>query len=415
MSKLRSPVVLETAFGSYTVDEILGVGGAGRVYGGKNADGSPVAVKVLSKENASKDKRARFRKEIAFLSRNTHRNIVTVSDHGLAQDKSISGPFYVMPKFESNLRKMMVAGIAPNTVLAVFEKILNGVEAAHLQGVVHRDLKPENVLADSKGEIAIADFGIASFTEKLLITSAQTGPTQRLANFQYAAPEQRLIGRTITRTADIYALGLMLNEIFTTEIPHGTQFRTIAQSQPAFGYLDDIVAQMLRQNPDERPASIDAVKDLLQKMQAAEISRQRLSAAKNEVVKVGEIDDDLALTPPKVVGASWDGGSLTLTLDRPVHQGWVNALQNMGGHTSVMGRGPERFTFTGKTARIQSREDEAQRIIDYFKEWLPRATQKLKYDLETAASQAAAKRRHELELERIREESLLRVNSSLKI
>ena len=131
MTKLKSPVVLETAFGSYTVDEILGEGGAGRVYGGQSAEGGTVAVKVLSKENASKDKRARFKKEIAFLSRNRHPNIVTVSDHGMAHDKSISGPFYVMPKFGSNLRKMMSASIAPESVLPLFEKILNGVEAAH--------------------------------------------------------------------------------------------------------------------------------------------------------------------------------------------------------------------------------------------------------------------------------------------
>src|SRR5258707_4353050 len=131
--------------------------GSTSVYGGQSAEGGTVAVKVLSKENASKDKRARFKKEIAFLSRNRHPNIVTVSDHGMAHDKSISGPFYVMPKFGSNLRKMMSASIAPESVLPLFEQILNGVEAAHLQGVVHRDLKPENVLAEAS-LIAIEDF-----------------------------------------------------------------------------------------------------------------------------------------------------------------------------------------------------------------------------------------------------------------
>jgi len=139
-----------------------------------------------------------------------------------------------------------------------------------------------------------------------------------------AAPEQRLVGRTATRAADIYALGLMLNEMFTMEVPHGTEFRTIAQSQPAFGYLDGVVAQMLRQNPDERPDSIDVIKDLLQRGQAAEVSRQRLIATKNEVIRVGDIDDDLAFTPPKIVQANWDGGWLTLTLDRPVHEAWVS-------------------------------------------------------------------------------------------
>ncbi len=415
MTKLNSAVVLETAFGSYAVDEVLGEGGAGRVYGGKSAEGNAVAVKVLSKESASKDKRARFKREIAFLSRNRHPNIVTVSDYGVAQDKSICGPFYVMPRFGSSLRKTMVAGINPNSVLNIFEKILDGVEAAHLQGVVHRDLKPENVLTDpTSGLVAIADFGIASFTEQLLVTSVETGPTQRLANFQYAAPEQRLVGRTATKAADIYALGLMLNEMFTGQIPHGTDFRTIAQSQSSFGYLDHTVAQMLRQNPDDRPASVDAVKDLLQRSLTTEISRQRLNSIKNEVVKVGDIDDDLAFTPPKIVAANWDGGWLRLTLDRPVHQGWVSALQNMGSYESVWNRGPGAFIFDGNIARVPSDADDVQRIIDCFKSWLPRASARLKSDLEAKARADAEKRQRELALQKAREESLLKVNSSLK-
>ena len=128
---------------------------------------------------------------------------------------------------------------------------------------------------------------------------------------------------------------------------------------------------------------------------------------------MGDIDDDLAFTPPRIVGASWDGGYLTLTLDRPVHEKWVRALRNMGNYTSVMDRGPESFVFNGKTARVPSRESEAQFIIDHFKGWLPSATQRLKYDLEADARAAADKRRRELDLERAREETLTRVNSKL--
>lgn len=413
MARLKSPVALETAFAAYTLEEILGEGGAGRVYGGKSAEGAPVAIKVLT--STSRDKRARFKNEIAFLSRNKHPNIVTVFDYGLADEGSIAGPFYVMSRFASNLRTLMTTGISPGSVLSVFEKILDGVEAAHLQGVVHRDLKPENVLSDSIGSVlAVADFGIASFTESFLVTAAQTGPTQRLANFQYAAPEQRLAGRAITKAADVYALGLMLNEMFTKQIPHGTEFEVIARSHPNFGYLDAVVAQMLRQNPSERPASIDAVKDLLQRSQAAEISRQKLSAISKEVVKVGEIDDDLAYTPPRIVGADWDGAWLTITFDKPVHDLWVRALHNMGNYEAVMNRGPEAFTFNGKMARVAARSGEAQHIIDHLKNWLPRATARLKYDLEQKARADAEKRRRELAEQKAREESLLNVNANLR-
>jgi serine/threonine protein kinase len=117
LQKLKSAVNLETAFGSYAVDELLGEGGAGRVFGGRASDGTAVAVKVLSEERACKDKRSRFKKEIAFLSRNKHLNIVTVTDYGIAKDPKLSGSFYVMKKYETNLRNMMRAGLAASDVL----------------------------------------------------------------------------------------------------------------------------------------------------------------------------------------------------------------------------------------------------------------------------------------------------------
>ena len=201
MSQLKRPLTLQTTFGFYEVNELIGQGGAGKVFGGVSDQGLPVAVKVLS-EQASRDKRRRFKNEIAFLANNKHPNIVTVIDHGFAKSDTVAGPFYVMSRYGSNLRELMRSGMEPGQALKLFSQILDGVEAAHLQGVIHRDLKPENVLYDpATGIVAIADFGIAHFTEDLLITTVKTGPADRLANFQYAAPEQRRAGAQITETA----------------------------------------------------------------------------------------------------------------------------------------------------------------------------------------------------------------------
>jgi serine/threonine protein kinase len=203
-------------------------------------------VKVLT--SASNDKRRRFKNEIAFLARNKHPNIVSVTDHGVANDKTISGPFYVMRRYDCNLRDGIKAAQSPQEMFQIFGLILNGVEAAHLQSAVHRDLKPENILFDSKAKVpAVADFGIASFTDDLIATAVATGPGQRLANFMYAAPEQRTPGAAIGVGADIYALGLMLNEMFTSSVPHGTEYQLIGKSYGDFGYLDAIVAKMMRQ------------------------------------------------------------------------------------------------------------------------------------------------------------------------
>ena len=142
MVKLKDRVTLETAFGTYVVDELIGEGGAGKVYGGVGSDSSPVAIKVLASDRASSDKRKRFKNEIAFLARNKHANIVSVLDHGIADDKKIVGPFYVMRRYDGNLRTLMQKWIPSTDILGLFGQILDGVEAAHLQALSTVTLRP---------------------------------------------------------------------------------------------------------------------------------------------------------------------------------------------------------------------------------------------------------------------------------
>src|SRR5262249_30968469 len=157
------------------------------------------------------DKRRRFKNELAFLTKTNHSNIVNVVDHGVARGE-LTGPFYVMKRYDESLRELIRTGMKVDAVLPFFSQLLDGVEAAHLLGVVHRDLKPENFLFDkASSSLAVADFGIARFTEHLIATIVETAPAQRLANFQYAAPEQRQSGASVGVPADIYALGLILN------------------------------------------------------------------------------------------------------------------------------------------------------------------------------------------------------------
>jgi eukaryotic-like serine/threonine-protein kinase len=310
---------------------------------------------------------------------------------------------------------MMDRKIAPDGVLPIFAKILDGMEAAHLLGAVHRDLKPENILFEAKANMpAVADFGIASFTDDIVATAVETGPGQKLANFQYAAPEQRTRGREVGAPADIYALGLMLNEMFTNDIPHGTEYQLIGAVQKEYGYLDAVVARMLRQNPADRYQNIAELKGAISHHHAEFENIQKLNALNGVVIPAGEIDDPLAFNPPKISNVYWENGHLTITLDRPVHDGWVrNGLLNMGGHTSVMNIGPERFQFRENIVRVGCADDDAQRVIDYFKQWLPRATQRYKYHLEEHLKRQAHERTEKLKRERAAEEQRLRVNRKL--
>jgi len=416
MAKLKKPIEFETTFGTYVVDELIGQGGAGRVYGGIGLERNPIALKVLAEDQTSSDKRKRFKNETAFLIRNKHSNIVTVTDHGIARGGEVNGLFYVMRRYDGSLRDLMRAGVEPDRVLPLFSQILDGVEAAHLQGVVHRDLKPENILySRGTNSLAIADFGIASFTEDTLVTLVETGPAQRLANFQYAAPEQRTSGKVIQATADIYALGLIVNEMVTGTVPHGTDYRTIEQVSKNLGFLDPIVAKMLRQAPEERPTSILSLKELIQRHKAEAVALQRLSNIEGTVIKQTEIDEPLAEEPPRLAAFDWNQGKLTLTLDRPINEAWHRALLEMGAYSLVMGKPPGAFTFNGNRAFIDAQEYELQSIIDNFKTWLPQATRRLKQTLQENARRQEAHRLEKLRSERQAEEQRLRVLKSIKI
>jgi serine/threonine protein kinase len=213
------------AFDTYTVVRQVGSGGSGTVFEAKASDAQSVALKVVDKSRTSQQKLKRFQNEIQFCLRPSSKHIVRVIDFGRTKDDSL---FYVMPYYPGTLRSLIQSGIERRAALPLYAQLLDAVESAHLLNVFHRDVKPENFLHDSATNvIVLADFGIARFEEDELLATVDTGPHERLANFAYAAPEQRVPGKTVDLRADIYALGLILNEIFTGQIPQGTAFREI--------------------------------------------------------------------------------------------------------------------------------------------------------------------------------------------
>jgi serine/threonine protein kinase len=263
--------------------------------------------------------------------------------------------------------------------------------------------------------MSVCDFGIAHFKDEELYTAVETAPSSRLANFQYAAPEQKVRGRGTDARTDIYALGLILNEMITGEVPHGAGYRTIAQAAPDLEWLDDVVEQMIQQDPNNRPDAIDEVKRLFQANREAHVTRQRLSEITNTVIPIGEEDDPLALEGPRLIDCDWNGGYLTLVLDKRLTQGWTAALKRMGNHSAVYGKGPDNFRFDGNTASIAADEGEVQRIIDHFKEWLPNATRKYREQRAWDREQRARTEREALELERKELERRRRILNSIRL
>jgi serine/threonine protein kinase len=407
-------LVLETASQTYRAIEPLGEGGSGRVY--RAIEGNDeVAVKVLDPAKAQGDKRKRFINELHFGLRNTHKHLIKVLDHGVVALNNDSAPFFVMPYYRSSLRRTIAEGIRPEVALKYFGQLLDGVEAAHLLGVVHRDIKPENVLRDPDADLlVISDFGIARFVEEDLFTLVETAPNARLANFQYAAPEQRRKGATADHRSDIFALGCILNEMFTKEVPHGTGYKSIASVAPDYAYLDGIVERMLRQDPLDRLPSVAEVKKHLLANQVEWVTLQRLSSINRTVIAESDVDDPLILDPVRVIGVDYRSGSLILKLSQPVTPKWIQALRSIS-RTAVLGAGPEHFQFRGDEAAVSVSEGGAVQTVEYFKKWITGATEQYRQQLIAEKQRQAAELRRQVQQQREEEQRRLRVLKRIKI
>lgn len=391
----KKGAVLRTTFETYTVEKRIGAGGSGEVYEVRDSAGAPYAVKVLDPSRASSTRLKRFRNEINFCSRNAHRNIIAVCAHGVTADGSV---FYVMPLYSGTLRDLMAGKPAPERVLPYFVKILDGVEAAHLHDVWHRDLKPENILFSTENDtLVIADFGIAHFEEEELLTAVETKNNERLANFLYSAPEQRVRGQQVDGKADIYALGLVLNEMFTGSVPLGTMPRTVSAAAPGFAYLDELIEIMLRQEPSSRPSVTEVKRQLIARGNEF-ISLQKLNAMKSEVIPETEVDDSLIREPIKIVDFDFRAGHLVIKLSAAPPANWVMAFQRPTSQwSSFMGSGPEAFIFHGKEASVRlPRGVPAKQLGEYAKSYVELANRQYADRVRIEHQKRLAREREEL-------------------
>ncbi len=405
---------LKTAFDTYVIEKQLGAGGSGEVYEVRDSDGTPYAAKILDQEKASATRLKRFKNEIYFCTRNTHRNIIRVHTSGIT-DKGAT--FYVMPLYSGTLRDLLTKRVAPQAVLPYFAQMLEGMGAAHLQGVWHRDLKPENVLFSVQDNLlVVADFGIAHFEEEELLTAVETKNHERLANFLYSAPEQRNRGQRVDSKADIYALGLILNEMFSGAVPQGTAFRRVSDAAPDFAYLDGLIDLMLRQDPSQRPSITEVQRELIARGHEF-VSVQRLNSLKSAVIPDTEVDDPIIRNPISLVDADYQDGHMVFKLSTTPPHRWVTAFQNPRGSWGFYeGAGPQHFTFIRNEARVPLRLGmQPQQLVDYAKSYIDLANRQYTDTVLSEHRKRLAAEREQLRQEIAEEERRQRVLSELKI
>jgi predicted Ser/Thr protein kinase len=187
---------------------MLGRGGMGEVYRAHDLElGQPVALKFLTAFRSDEHARARLRAEVRLARQIAHPNVCRVYDIGEAQGELYMSMEFVGGEDLSALLKR-IGRLPTDKGVEIARKLCAGLAAAHAKGVLHRDLKPGNIMIDGHGEVRIMDFGLAAIGDQLDAAEVRSGTPA------YMAPEQ-LAGREATPQSDLYALGLVLYELFT--------------------------------------------------------------------------------------------------------------------------------------------------------------------------------------------------------
>nr|WP_294690919.1 Stk1 family PASTA domain-containing Ser/Thr kinase [uncultured Friedmanniella sp.] len=208
--------------GRYQITRRLARGGMATVYQAVDTRLTrTVAVKVMHVGLGDDAEFARkFDREARAAARLSHPNVVSVFDQGQAVlDGHTLRPYIVMEYIEGpTLRDVILreAPMAPARALEVIEPVLAALAAAHDAGLVHRDVKPENVLISDRGQIKVADFGLAK-----AVSSQTSTATQGLliGTVSYLPPELVVSGRADARS-DVYSAGVVLFELLTGRKPH---------------------------------------------------------------------------------------------------------------------------------------------------------------------------------------------------
>ena len=261
--------------GPFDVGEQLGVGGMGVVYLAKYREtGQQVALKILSPALcADKKLISRFQREIEILKKLDHPNIVRYFGGGRVGDQR----FYAMEYMDGGSLDSVLerkGSLSWEQTVKIGIQLAGALEHAHNHGIIHRDLKPGNLFVSRKGRIRLGDFGIARDNDATALTAA--GKT--VGTYAYMAPEQIHGKQPIGPKTDLYAMGCLLYQFLTGEVPFPgstapEMFMKHLNEKPASVcernfdcpiWLDRVIQRLLMKDPQERPYDALAVQQLLE-------------------------------------------------------------------------------------------------------------------------------------------------------
>jgi len=256
-------VLRGTQFGVYQNLELIGRGGMAEVYKSTHPTlHKPVAIKILPDHLAAEeDFRKRFTREAQIVSKLEHPNIVRMFDSGENNGKHYMVMEYLTGK---DLSEFIRANgkLTLSQALPLVQQIASALDYAHKQGLVHRDIKPSNILLDTTStnniRAILTDFGIAKIIQS---NTAITKTGGMLGTFDYMAPEQIQESANVDGRADIYALGVMVFQMLTGDVP----FKHNNPGALIIAHLTQPPPDACKQLPDLPETVCDAIQQAMAK------------------------------------------------------------------------------------------------------------------------------------------------------
>jgi ABC-type transport system substrate-binding protein len=250
-----------TQLGSYRIEALLGRGGMGVVYRATDLRlGRQVALKLLAPHVTQDPRfRARFLAESRLAASIDHAGIVPIYEAGEVDDHLYIAMRYVEGTDLASLLRAE-GGLAPDRAVGLVAQLADALDAAHARGLVHRDVKPSNALIAVEGtaeHVYLADFGLTKHTTT---DGRLTATDQLVGTIDYVAPE-RIRAEQADGRADLYALGCVLFECLTGEVP----FPRDSEAAAIYAHLEDEPPRASERRPGLPPALDDVISRALEK------------------------------------------------------------------------------------------------------------------------------------------------------
>ncbi|MGV9860580.1 protein kinase domain-containing protein [Gordonia sp. NPDC003425] len=313
---------VNSQFGPYRLDELLGRGGMGEVYRAYDTvKDREVALKLLNPGLADDAVyQERFRRESHAAARLGEPHVIPIHDWG-----EIDGVLYIDMRLVSgvDLRAVLRAEdeLSPERAVGIIEQVASALDAAHADGLVHRDIKPENILVAQNDFAYLVDFGIAHDAEDTHLTQAGTA----IGSIAYMAPEL-FDAVPVSAASDIYALTCVLYECITGSVPHPSDTvssaikaavmapaprpSTVNSDVPAS--LDAVIRRGLDADPSRRYRTASELAAAARRALAPGVAGEEEVFAEN-----GDDTTHVVTAPPTVIGALPDDEAARATQIRP--------------------------------------------------------------------------------------------------